>query len=102
MDRSPAEQELNRIERELDANEPPEGKPPAKRGGGQRGEEQRGKSGNRSLDAVLVTALLLFVVAAALVFAGLLSSTQRMQLTAGSVGGAVGLLLGYGVGRLRP
>ena len=107
MDRSPAEQELNRIERELDANEPPGGKPPAKRGGGQGGEEQRGKSDrgksdNRSLDAVLVTALLLFVVAAALVFAGRLSSTQRMQLTAGSVGGAVGLLLGYGVGRLRP
>ena len=102
MDRSPAEQELNRIERELDANEPPGGKPPAKRGGCQGGEEQRGKSDNRSLDAVLVTALLLFVVAAALVFAGRLSSTQRMQLTAGSVGGAVGLLLGYGVGRLRP
>ena len=97
MDRSRAEQELNRIERELDANEPPGGKPPVKRGGGRGGE-----SGNRSLDAVLVTALLLFVVAAALVFAGRLSSTQRMQLTAGSVGGAVGLLLGYGVGRLRP
>ena len=97
MDRSPAEQELNRIERELDATNPPRGKPPVKRGGG-----GGGKSGNRSLDAVLVTALLLFVVAAALVFAGRLSSTQRMQLTAGSVGGAVGLLLGYGVGRLRP
>ena len=97
MDRSPAEQELNRIERELDATNPPGGKPPVKRGGG-----QAGKSGNRSLDAVLVTALLLFVVAAALVFAGRLSATQRMQLTAGSVGGAVGLLLGYGVGRLRP
>ena len=97
MDRSPAEQELNRIELELDATNPPGGKPPVKRGGG-----QSGKSGNRSLDAVLVTALLLFVVAAALAFAGRLSPTQRMQLTAGSVGGAVGLLLGYGVGRLRP
>ena len=97
MDRSPAEQELNRIERELDATNPPGGKPPVKRGGG-----QSGKSGNRSLDAVLVTALLLFVVAAALAFAGRLSPTQRMQLTSGSVGGAVGLLLGYGVGRLRP
>ena len=102
MDRSPAEQELNRIERELDANEPPGGKPPAKRGGGQGGEKQRGKSGNRSLDAVLVTTLMLFVVAAALVFADRLRTTQRMQLTAGSVGGAVGPLLGYGVGRLRP
>ena len=97
MDRWPAEQELNRIERELDANDTPGGKPPVKRGGG-----QGGKSGNRSLDAVLVTALMLFIVAAALVFAGRLSPTQRMQLTAGSVGGAVGLLLGYGVGRLRP
>ena len=102
MDRSPADQELNRIERELDVNEPPGGKPPVKRAGGQDDGGQSGKSANRSLDAVLVTALLLFVVAAALVFAGRLSSTQRMQLTAGSVGGAVGLLLGYGVGRLRP
>ena len=101
MDRSPAEQEINRFERELDANEPIGGKPPVKRGG-QGGGGQTGKSGNRSLDAVLVTALMLFVVAAALVFAGRLSPTQRMQLTAGSVGGAVGLLLGYGVGRLRP
>ena len=102
MDRSPAEQELNRIEREIDANDPPGGKPPVKRGGSQVGEGQTGKSGNRSLDAVLVTALLLFVVSAVLVFADRLSSTQRMQLTAVSIGGAVGLLLGYGVGRLRP
>ena len=97
MDRSPAEQELNRIERELDATNPPGGKPPVKRGGG-----QSGKSGNRSLDAVLITALLLVAIAASLVFADKLSKTQRMQLTAGSVGGAIGLLLGYGVGRLRP
>ena len=97
MDRSPAEQELNRIERELDATNPPRGKPPVKRGGG-----GGGKSGNRSLDAALVTALLLVAVAASLVFADQLSKTQRTQLTAGSVGGAVGLLLGYGVGKLRP
>ena len=97
MDRSPAEQELNRIERELDATNTPGGKPPVKRGNG-----QSGKSGNRSLDAVLITALLLVAIAASQVFADQLSKTQRMQLTAGSVGGAVGLLLGYGVGRLRP
>ena len=97
MDRSPAEQELNRIELELDATNPQRGKPPVKRGGGQAGESR-----NRSLDAVLVTALLLVAVAASLVFADQLSKTQRMQLTAGSVGGAVGLLLGYGVGKLRP
>ena len=52
MDRSPTEQELNRIERELDANDPTEGKQPVKRGGG-----QNGTSDNRSLGAVLVTAL---------------------------------------------
>ena len=63
---------------------------------------QNGTSGNRSLDAVLVTTLLLFFVSAVPVFADRLSSTQRMQLTAVSIGGAVGLLLGYGVGRLRP
>ena len=57
---------------------------------------------NKSLDAVLVTAVLLFVVAAALVFAGRLKDDQRMQLTAGSVGAAIGLLAGYGVGKLRP
>ena len=97
MERSPAAQELNRIERDLDAHPPPRGKPAAKRGGG-----QSGKLSNRFLDAVLATAVLLFVVAAALVFAGRLKDNERMLLTAGSVGGAVGLLLGYGVGRLRP
>ena len=88
MDRSPADQELNRIERELDVNEPPGGKPPVKRGGGQDGGGQSEKSGNRSLDAVLVTALLMVAVAASLVFAGQLSKDQCMQLTAGSVGGS--------------
>ena len=97
MDRSPAEQELNRIERELDANDSPGGKPPVKRSS-----RLNRRSDNKSLDAVLVTALLLFVVSAVLVFADRLSSTQRMQLKAGSIGGAGGLLLGYGVGRLRP
>ena len=38
----------------------------------------------------------------ALVFAGQLKPDQRMHLTAGSIGGAIGLLTGYGVGRLRP
>ena len=31
-----------------------------------------------------------------------MSRDQRIQWTAGSIGGAVGLLVGYGVGRLRP
>ena len=70
MDRSTAEQGLNLIERELDANDPPGRKPPLKAGCG-----QNGTSGNRSLDAVLVTALLLFVVSAVPVFTDRLSST---------------------------
>ena len=80
MGRSPSEQDLNRIERELDANDPPGGKPPVKGVGG-----QNGTSGNRSLDAVLGTALLLFVVSVVPVLADRLSSTQCMQLTAGSI-----------------
>ena len=67
-------------------------------GGGSRSEQP----GNKSLDAVLVTAVLLFVVAVALIFAGQLKSDQRIHLTAGSIAGAIGLLTGYGVGRLRP
>ena len=106
MEPSSPEKEITRIERELDAINPPGGPSPVKRGGGGSGRggrgSQAGKPKNKSLDAVLVTALLLFVVSAALVFAGRLTDNQRMQLTAGSVGAAVGLLIGYGVGRLRP
>ena len=103
MEPSSPEKEINRIEKELDATNPPGGLPPKKRGGAGRGiGGQAGKPGNKSLDAVLVTALLLFVVSAALVLAGRLKPEERMQLTAGSIGGAVGLLIGYGVGRLRP
>ena len=103
MEPSSPEKEINRIEQELDATNPPGGLPPKKRGdGGRANGGQAGKPGNKSLDAVLVTALLLFVVSGALVFAGRLSDDERMQLTADSIGGAVGLLIGYGVGRIRP
>ena len=100
MDPTSPEKEIKRIERELDETNPPGGHPPAKPG--KRNGGPPGKPGNKSLDAVLVTALLLFVVSAALVLAGRLSPKERMQLTAGSVGAAVGLLTGYGIGRLRP
>ncbi|AII48643.1 hypothetical protein KR52_05740 [Synechococcus sp. KORDI-52] len=99
MKQTPPEKEIERIERELDAPNPPAGKPPVKSGGGDRhGKPHKGSS----FDAVLVAAALLFVVAASLAFAGRLSTAQRQQLTAGSVGGAIGLLIGYGVGRIRP
>ena len=100
MDPTSPEKEINRIERELDATNPPGGHPPAKPG--KRSDGPPGKPGSNSLDAVLVTALLLFVVSAALVLAGRISPKERMQLTAGSIGAAVGLLTGYGIGRLRP
>ena len=100
MDSTSPEKEINRIERELDATNPPGGTPPAKPG--KRSGGPPGKPGSNSLDAVLVTALLLFVVSAALVLAGRISPKERMQLTAGSIGAAVGLLTGYGIGRLRP
>ena len=84
-------------EKYLNATNPPAGKSPLKRGG-----SRAEQSGNKSLGAVLVTAILLFVVTAALVFTGQLKPDQRMQLTAGSIGGAIGLLTGYGVVRLMP
>ena len=102
MDPTSPEKEINHIERELDATNPPGGHPPAKPDKREISGGPPGKPGSNSLDAVLVTALLLFVVSAALVFAGRLSKDERMQLTAGSIGAAVGLLTGYGVGRLRP
>ena len=97
MNPTEPEKEINRIERELDAISPPAGKPPIKRGA-----QAVRPENNKSLDAVLVTALLLFAISAALVIAGRLGPGQRMQLTAGSIGGAVGLLVGYGVGKVRP
>ena len=105
MDGSPAEQVFNRIERGLDLNNPPGGKPPVRRSGGWDNDCEGGKSGNRILEGELVKAVFLvflFVVSAALAFADRFNTTEHMQLTTGSVGGAVGLLIGYGVGRLRP
>ena len=102
MDPTEPEKEINRIERELDAINPPGGKPPIRRAGPTGGGTTGKSENNRSLDAVLVAALLLFAVSAAIVLAGRLSPNQRIQLTAGSIGGAVGLLVGYGVGKLRP
>lgn len=102
MKPTPPEKEINRIEQELDESKPPGENPRVKGNDGAGGRGQPWKPGKKSLDAVVTSALLLFVVSAALAFAGRLSPQQRMQLTAGSAGGAVGLLIGYGIGRLRP
>ena len=55
---------------------------------------------HQSLDAVVATSGLLVVVALAIVFGGRLNVTQRAALTAGVLGGAAVLLVGYGVGRI--
>ena len=55
MDKTSAEKELNRIERELDAKEQPPGKPSSKQGGWIGGNDEKPK--NQSLDAIVVGAL---------------------------------------------
>ena len=100
MDQTSAEKELNRIERELDAKEQPCGKPSAKQGG--RVGSNEGKSKNQSLDAVVVGALLLLGIGATFLVGENLNRTQKTQLSSGAIGAAVGLLVGYSVGKLRP
>ena len=93
-----AEKELERIERELDSS-PPSGKPPVKRGGQSGSPDQ--PSGNNHLDAVVVGAALLAAVAFITLLGESLSTKQKTQLTAASMGGAAGLLVGYGVERIK-
>ena len=97
---SDAEKELNRIERELDAKEQPPGKPPVKQGGWVGGNDEKPK--NQSLDAVVVGALLLLGIGATFLVGENLNRTQKTQLSSGAIGAAVGLLVGYSVGKLRP
>ena len=83
--------EINRIERELDQQAGKLKKP-----------QPSGKTTkHQSFDAVVATSGLLVVVALAIVFGGRLNVTQRAALTGGVLGGAAGLLVGYGVGRIR-
>ena len=100
MDQTPAEKELNRIEQELDAKEQPPGKPPAKQGGWVGSND--GKPKNQSLDAVVVGALLLLGIGATFLVGENLNPRQKTQLSSGAIGGAIGLLAGYSVGKLRP
>ena len=94
-----AEQEMERIERELDAKNPPPNKPPVRQdqSGGGGGSEK-----NQSIDAVLIGVVLLLGIGAMFALGENLSKTQKTQLSAGAVGAAAGLAVGYGVGRFRP
>lgn len=98
MDKTPAEKELDRIERELDSK--PTAKPP-KAGKLTAGDADK-PSKNSSLDAVLVGAVLLAAIGLITVVGESLNEKQKVQLSAGSIGGAIGLLIGYGIGRIKP
>ena len=100
MEKTSAEKKLNRIERELDAKEQPPGKPPTKQGGWVGGNDEKPK--NQSLDAVVVGALLLLGIGATFLVGENLNRTQKTHLSSGAIGAAVGLLVGYSVGKLRP
>ena len=100
MDSSSAEREINRIERELDAKNSPPGKPSVRQG--QSGGVGEGPPKNQSMDAVLIAVVLLLGIGATFALGESLTRTQKTQLSAGAVGAAAGLAVGYGVGRLRP
>ena len=100
MDPISDEQEINRIERELDAKNPPRGKPLVRRG--QLAGSGDGSEKNQSMDAVLIGVVLLLGIGATFALGVRLTETQKTQLSAGAVGAAVGLAVGYGVGRFRP
>ena len=95
---SQAEKEIERIERELDAKSPA-GKPPVKAGGKSCSPDR--PSRNNHLDAVIVGAVLLAAIAFITMLGESLSQKQKTQLTAASMGGVAGLLVGYGVGRIK-
>ena len=51
---------------------------------------------------MIVGAVLLAAIAFITMLGESLSPKQKTQLTAASMGGAAGLLVGYGVGRIKP
>ena len=53
------------------------------------------------LDGVLVGALLLAGIGLTFWVGEKLSIRQKTQLSAGTIGGAAGLLIGYGIGRIK-
>ena len=98
MEQNQAEKELHRIERELNAKPP--AKPP-KTGKVSSGDADKPPK-HSSLDAVLVGAVLLAAIGLITVLGENLNEKQKVQLSSGSIGGAIGLLVGYGIGRVKP
>ena len=97
-----AAQEIDRIERELDAKgQPPVPSPKSRSGEGGNGDNGGEPPKHHHFDAVLVGAFLLAGIGLTFWFGEKLSVTQKTQLSAGTIGGSVGLLIGYGVGRIK-
>ena len=99
METNKAAQEINRIERELDAKGEPPVQPP--KSGSGNGDEAGERPNHHHLDAVLVGALLLAGIGLTFWVGEKLSTRQKTQLSAGTIGGAAGLLIGYGIGRIK-
>lgn len=92
MPESNAEKELHRIEQELNAKAAPAAS------------ESRVAKVNRSqphLDAVLIGVVALLAAAVLLPLSKSLSDKHVDALSAGALGGSVGLAVGYGIGRIK-
>ena len=97
-----AAKEIDRIERELDAKGQPSVQPPKSRSGNDRNGDHGGEPPkHHHLDAVLVGAVLLAGIGLTFWVGEKLSIRQKTQLSAGTIGGAAGLLIGYGIGRIK-
>ena len=97
-----AAKEIDRIERELDAKGQPSVQPPKSRSGNDRNGDHGGEPPkHHHLDAVLFGAVLLAGIGLTFWVGEKLSPRQKTQLSAGTIGGAAGLLIGYGVGRIK-
>ncbi|MDB4590007.1 hypothetical protein OAE28_00480 [bacterium] len=92
MTRTDAQKELERIEQELNAT----AAPPA--------DESRIARVNRKLphlDAVLIGVVALLAASFLLPIIKSLNDENIDSLSAGTLGGAIGLAVGYGIGRIR-
>ena len=99
METNKAAQEINRIERELDAKGEPPVQPP--KSGSGNGDKTGERPNHHHLDAVLVGALLLAGIGFTFWVVEKLSTRQKTQLSAVTIRGAAGLLIGCGIGRIK-
>ena len=97
-----AAQHINRIERELDAKgQLPIQPPKSQSGNGLNSDHGGAPPKHHHLNAVVVGAVLLAGIGLTFWVGEKLSPRQKTQLSAGTIGGAAGLLIGYGIGRIK-